>query len=74
MRGDKSCKIVAITKGFDEKLANITRLLILLTLYILGSCTRASIAKLLKLSWGKLSTHLSRLERAGLYQESESHN
>ena len=65
MRGDKNCKIVAITEGFDEELASITRLLILSTLYILGPCTRANIAKLLKLSWGKLSTHLSRLERAG---------
>jgi len=65
LRGDKGCEIVTITEEFDEELANITRLLILATLYILGPSYEASIVKLLKLSWGKLSTHLSRLEKAG---------
>jgi len=57
--------VLAAAEGLDDELSNVTRLLVLSALYIVGPMYEGDLARLLGVSWGKLSTHLRRLEEAG---------
>ncbi len=50
---------------FDEEILNPKRLLIMTTLFIFKQMTEAELAKATGISWGSLSTQLSRLEKKG---------
>ncbi|RLE77946.1 MAG: transcriptional regulator [Thermoprotei archaeon] len=58
-------EVLAAAEGLDGELSNVTRLLVLSALYIVGPMYESDLARLLGVSWGKLSTHLRRLEEAG---------
>jgi len=58
-------EIIETANKIDPLLSNTTRLLILASLYIIGSMYEADLAKFLKTSWEKLATHFNKLEKAG---------
>jgi len=58
-------EILKTANKIDPLLSNTTRLLILASLYIIGPMYEADLVKFLKISWGKLASHLTKLEEAG---------
>ena len=52
-------------EDLDQTLINTPKLLIMVALYLFGPLYESSLAKMLGLTWGRLSTHLAGLEKAG---------
>ena len=54
-----------LLKRLDPVLMNPSRLMIMSVLYLFGPRKESEIVKALDMSWGRFSTHITALERAG---------
>ena len=58
-------ELAELLRRLDPVLMNPTRLLIVALLYLFGPRKESEIVRALGISWGRLSTHISTLEREG---------
>jgi len=58
-------KLDELLKRLDPVLMNSNRLLIMSVLYLFGPRKESDIVRVLDMPWGRFSTHITALERAG---------